>query len=136
MDDAVAVCSRERGRQLPTDLYGVVGRQHAMLQARPQALALHVFHDDEGTALVFEDVVDARDVGMRETRHGPRLAQDAGLGFARLAAREALERHLAVETRVVAEEHLTHAARPELFEYLVRSDGRAQHGPPPLLLMS
>ena len=68
--------------------------------------------------------------GMRETRDRARLAQHAGVAVGRGAGvrRQALQRDAALEPRIVAEKHLAHAAGAELFEDLVGSDRRADHG--------
>jgi hypothetical protein len=109
-----ACAAAERGGELPADRADFSGRQRPARQVRGEADPLHVLHDDERAALLFEDVVHAGDVGMRETRDRASFAQDTGVAVGRGAALrgQALERDAAFQSRVVTEKDLAHAAAP------------------------
>ena len=116
MDDALCVRGGECRCELTADRYRLVGRQRSAVKSGAQALALDVLHDDERALIVFEDVVDAGDVGMREPRGGTRLAQDGRLIAAGFSRRQTFQGNFSLQARIVAEIHLAHAARPELFQ--------------------
>ena len=127
MDDAVGVGRGKRRCQLTSDRPDLVDRHRAAAKPQREALALDEFHDDERAIALVENVVDGRDVRMIEPRGGARLAQDAIADRVARPGDEALERDAALEPRIVAEEHLPHAADAELVEDLIRSDRRTYH---------
>ena len=77
MDDAGGMRGRQRRGELAADRDDAVDRQAFAFEARRQALALHVLHDDEGAAVVLDDVVHGRDVGVIDTRRRARLMKNA-----------------------------------------------------------
>jgi hypothetical protein len=76
MDDAFGVCGRQRGRQLETDADDTIDWHLSALEPPGEALSLDVLHDDERAFAVFDDVVNRRDVGVRDTCGGARFADD------------------------------------------------------------
>ena len=74
------------------------------------------------------EAVDRRDVGMVERGQHLRLALETRQrsALAREALGQDLERHVALERRVVRPEHLAHAARAELAEDAIDADPAAQ----------
>ena len=105
-------------------------RQRPRLQEPVERGAGHVLHHDVVGAAFAEQVVDLHDSRMAEARGHPRLAQESrppsgirpgtGPGF----GTNPLDRHLAVEPRIVGEEHLSHAPRAEAADHPVGPDRR------------
>ena len=62
MDDPLRVRGGEGRRELPADQANLRRRQRTARQVRGEADPLDVLHDDEGAAVLLEDVVDAGDV--------------------------------------------------------------------------
>jgi hypothetical protein len=88
------------------------------LQPLAQRAAVVQLHDEEDLVLDGADLVHGDDVGMRQARHRLRLAQEASARLlpAQAAARprtQDLERHLAVEQRIVRDVHDAHPARAD-----------------------
>ncbi len=86
-------------------------------------------HGDERPAGVVADFVDRRDVWMIERTSGPRLSQQAGRGFwtARRLRVEKLERHSALEGRVLREIDRAHPAGTNVADDPVMGDAGADH---------
>ena len=86
-----------------------------------QRPSLDQFHDDEDLVLVHADVVDGDHRRMRQTRHGARLALDAGARFAhcRRIRPQQLECDAAAEFRIAPQIDDTHGARADRPEDLV-----------------
>ena len=80
-----------------------------------ERLALDVLHDDERAAVGVADLVDFADEGMIERGGGERLPpQTLARDLVVLAVgSEELDRDTPLETRVVCEKHLAHAAGAE-----------------------
>src|SRR5262249_58089252 len=77
------------------------------------------------------DVVDRDDVGMIESRGGPRLLLEAlqPRRIRRQLRRQHLDRHLARETRVPRPVHLSHPPGAQRRQDLVRTEaGARRHG--------
>ena len=124
--DASGVRRGERRRELPAERHHALGGQRPATQPVGKALALHVLHDDEGARLVFDDVVNDGDVRVVDARRRARLLKDPCAHVGGRRAQEALQRDLAVKTRVVAEEHLAHAAATQPLDEEVRADAGAE----------
>ena len=106
-------------------------RDHGLLTARrpatprAQRAPLDVLHRQEDAARVLAEVVDGDDVGMADARHRLRLAHQADAG--RLAAHgEELERHGAVQQRIVRGNDVGHPAAPDGRKDHVAPDERAR----------
>src|SRR5207302_10096769 len=128
VDDALGMGGAERRRELAADVDHALNRKTLASHAGRKTLALDVLHDDERGAVVLDDVVDRRDVRMRDARGRARLVEDAEPPFAAAGERSqhALERNLPAEPRIAAEKHLAHAAAPDGVDDYVRSDARAR----------
>ena len=92
-----------------------------------------VFHDDEGDAALFADVMDRADVRMAELRDGLRLTLEARppRGVVHHGGRQHLDRDVAVEPRIVRPVDLAHPARAEQAHDFVGAESRAggnRHG--------
>ena len=119
LDVAVDHAVRVRGRQRP--------RRTA--SARPQNSssdigsamrsrsvdAVDVLHDQQHLVVQIEHVVDGGDAGVVDLARAARLVEDRRCAARAIVAvgEQALEGDAAVEQRVVGEQHLAHAARPE-----------------------
>ena len=128
MDDALGVRRAERRCELAPDRDDAIDRQPLALHARRQALAFDVLHDDEGAVVVLDDVVDGRDIRMRDARGRAGFVKDAeaSLAAARERSDDALQRHLPAQPRVAAEEHVAHAAAADRIDDDVGADARAR----------
>lgn len=76
MDDALVVSGGEPGGDVTAKSRRLRQAHHAVGDDRTQILALNVLHHQAVTVVPFEDVVDAYDGRMVETRHRPRFAQE------------------------------------------------------------
>jgi hypothetical protein len=98
-----------------------------------EARAVHELHGDEGRLGGVFDVVHRDDVRVAETGDRDGLAQQPRnlLGRAlRLQEPQGLERHGALQLRVVGLEHRSHPAVADRLEHLVAAQGQGQgHGP-------
>ena len=77
MDDPLGVGSGERVGHMNGDIEEFVDIHGLAPDALLQALALQLFHDDEGMAVVVFDFVDGADAGMVQQRGGAGLALKA-----------------------------------------------------------
>ena len=129
MQHAVRVGDGERVGDLHGDGDGLRLVERPLGEARGQRLALDQLEDDGDTAVVFDDVVDGGDGGVREGGGGASFVEQLGAaaGGTGLARRHRLQRHLAPEPRVFGEQHGAHAAPPEFAEDPVGADGRVVH---------
>ena len=85
-----------------------------------------MFHRDEVVTVALAGVVHDRDIGMRERRGGPRLLYES-VDSIRVAAghRQQLQRDPPMQTCIVSEEHLAHAAGTERRHDLIPAEGAA-----------
>ncbi len=67
----------ERVRNLDSQRQNSLHRQRLARNFMLQRLALHEFHDDEGPAVLFADIVDRADIGMIQCGRGLRLTAKA-----------------------------------------------------------
>ena len=128
MDDAVAVCVRER----VGDLDGVAERvAHIQAVARDRVgkrPAGHVLHGDEARAILRIQSVDRGDVGMVEGRGGLRLLLESAqpLWIRRHLWREDLDGDIALQLHVARLVHHSHAALAEEAVDFVRTQACAR----------
>ena len=94
-----------------------------------QRLPFQKFHDDEGLAFVFADVVDRADVGVVEGRSGARLALEPLQGLMILCQflGQELERHEAAELGVLGLVDHAHAPATQLLQNAIVRNGLANH---------
>ena len=126
---ARAVCDGEGVGDLHGDCDGERLGQRPLGEPRGQRLALDEFEDDGDVAVVFDDVVDGGDGGMREGGGGAGFVEQlrAAAGGTGLGARDGLERDVTAQARVFREHDGAHAALPEFTQDPIRADGRADH---------
>ncbi len=126
VQDAGGVGVPQRVEHADADLGGLHHRQrpalpHGLLQ-RPGA---HQLHDDPGTSVLLDDVVDGDDARVAEPRGGPCLAQHAPVRdlLARLVEAEGqdqlLDRDVAVKEHVVGVPDHAHATTADRREQAV-----------------
>ncbi len=128
MNDARAMSTVERGRDLNRDIERLVHRHRSTRETRRQRLAVQAFHDEKIEAVLVPDVVQGADVRMAQ--RGDR----AGLAFEALTRRAAsstrrsqhLDGHRAIEPGIAARVHVTHAAGAEQGLDLVDAQARAR----------
>jgi hypothetical protein len=116
VDDALGVGGVQRLADAGQDL-GRFGRgQGAGADAPHQRSAAHVAHHQERLAVLLAEIVDRDDRRVLERGDGAGLALEAGAerGIVEQFARQDLDRHFAVEVRVVAEVDGGHAAASDL----------------------
>ena len=104
------------------------GRARMALQ---QVLAPQQLHRDVGRAVVWYPEVENGDhVRVHDPRHRARLALEAGFwsGSSAICGQHHLERHVAVEQRVVGVVDDAHGALAELLDDFVAADARARAG--------
>jgi hypothetical protein len=123
MDHASGVSIVQRVRHLAQHLEerGHVG-QRVGLEPRRQAVAIHVLHDHIGPSALFENVIDADDVGMFEDGRGAGIAQQTvaqKFAFFGIVHPEVhrLNRYLAVQHRVRGEVNHTHGPSSQLAQH-------------------
>jgi hypothetical protein len=82
------------------------------MEDRGEVVAFDVLHDDEGTAIVFEESMNRRDVGVIRLSSGRRLTQHTRPLFNVVLPRRqhALDRDFAVKRQVLGEIDTPHAA--------------------------
>jgi hypothetical protein len=130
VQDAPAVRYVEPVRNLHRQLQQQPHLERPSVDAMVEGAALEQFHRQEGTALVFVDLVDGADVRMVQRRGHPGFTQEAlGAGAVGtvLGAQE-LERDRAMQLDVLGLEDDAHAAGAEWFENAVVRDDLANHG--------
>jgi hypothetical protein len=102
----------------------LLDRQRTAPQEDRKALSFDVLHHDEGTPLVLEHVVHRRHMRVRNAGGSARLADHA---FAEVGPRggrgeQALECDLAIEPRILRQEHFPHATATEPVQHHVRTN--------------
>ena len=117
-----------RLRETVGDLVGDVGepsrRQPAGGQQVAQGLAFHPFHGDERHAGLMANVMDGQDIGMVQggSRLGFLLETTQTISVVGETGWEDFDRDPAIEAGIERAVHLTHAARPERTEDLIRTE--------------
>ena len=118
--EASGVGSLEPGSNLAQHRYRftpALAQIEGRLGSKPltQGLTDHEFHGHEGGPMVFAELVDLDDIGVRQAREGLTFSLEAPApGLALEARAEQLDRDLAVELLVVAGIDDPHAAAAEL----------------------
>ena len=116
----------QRGADLQHDRADATPLHRALaLDDLREVLALEVLHDEEGRAgRGLPEVGDLDDVGVRDHRRRPGLAQEAidVIGPSGQLGAEDLDRELLKDRRVLAEVHRPHAADAERVEDLVAAE--------------
>ena len=124
MNDAAAVCCREA----TADLHRVVQRGRERQRRSPQAWSERVpFEELDGDVrdtVVFADVVNREDVGVRQCGDGAGLAIEpvAHRRVGERAGGHCLDRNIAPQARVVRAIHLAHSAAADGLDDLVRTE--------------
>ena len=75
MDDAQGVGRIETVGDLDGEIDEQPGFERPLRHQRRNGLAVHQLHDDELAAVMFGDLVDGADVGVVQTRGGPRFVE-------------------------------------------------------------
>ena len=122
VDEPGGVGEAEGGGHLAGDLGGLLGGEMAVgTQNVGQRPSVDVLHGDEVGRGVFPPVEHVDNVRMVEVRRRLRLAAEAldEVGVDGELRKEHLDRHLAVEQTVVAEEDVGHAAASDALLHLV-----------------
>ena len=128
VDDAGAMRGGERVGDLHRVGQRLAERQLAAPQPRRQRLAVEELHHQEVDAVLVADIEQRADVGMRQGRHGARLAIEA---LARRRVRDQIvrqdfDRDSPIETRVARLVDFAHAAGAERGDDLVGPEARAR----------
>ena len=121
MNDPRVVRGFEGIDDLPGDSEGVGDGQRTARDQGRQVIAAHQLHDEIGRACRRARVVDVRDVGMIERGQRLGLALEPGepVGISGKGLRQDLQRHIAIQLRVVGAIDLAHATRAEPLHNLV-----------------
>lgn len=133
VDDPLLVGFVQAFSDLDCERENVIDGERPLLDPVLESPALDKFHRDEGSAVVFIDLVDRADVGMVEGGRRPGFVYEAGLGvfIAREIGVEELEGDGPFELRVLGLVDHAHPALAELGEDLVVGNGLADHPGPP-----
>src|SRR5947208_11530851 len=93
----------------------------------PQVVALQILHGEEGTAVLFADVVDGADIGVIEDGGGSRLPLKtvARLGIESRFVRQKLKRRRTLQPCVLGGVDYTHTPASQPAEDPVVRDGAA-----------
>src|SRR5262245_30680300 len=126
MDDPVSMRRVERRSHLRSDAQNFVHGQGTTPEPAVEGLAVEELHDEIRVLALDADVVERADVGMVEAGDGLRLdlKAGAGLGGGSERGRDELERYVTTEPRVARAIDLSHAARAEPTDDLVRAKPR------------
>ena len=122
MNDPLLVRGLERVRDLTSDRDRLGHRYRSPRDPAGQRFAFHKLQHQRADAAAFLDAVDRGDVRMLEGGEGLRLALEPRetVRVGRNGLRENLERDIALEPRVVRSIDLSHAARSQGGDDLVR----------------
>jgi hypothetical protein len=115
MDDALVVRRLERLGDLLRDGQSLIERQRPAREPLRQILAVDQFHHERANAGGLFESVNVRDIGMVESRQRLRLPLEAGqpVGILGERLRQDLDRHVAIEARVLRAIDFAHAARAD-----------------------
>ena len=132
VDHPVGVRVVERSAELARHARHPPRAQRAVAQRGRERLTGHVLHDDQHALVVDRGVVDRHEVRVVQRRAELRLAHEALLDVSRAVGMQPLDRHLAVETFVLAQQHGRHSPGAQMPEHAVapvqqRSVRRCRH---------
>ena len=115
MDDAALVRRGQPARELRAEVERAARRDGPFANPRAQRLAFQQLGDDVALLAFDADVVDGQNVGMVEHPRRPRLLLEPSqrLGVVDQRARQHLDRHVALQPRVLRTVDLAHPARPD-----------------------
>ncbi len=124
MDDALAMRLVERVGNLGGNLQRLVERERPLLETRRERLAVEMRHDKVVRAIDMPDVVDAADVRMVQRGNGSCLLFESGakIGIAGDVTGQDLDGDGAIEARVAGFVDLTHPARAQGADDLIRAE--------------
>src|SRR4029453_906739 len=127
MDDSFLVRGFECFRNLSRDGDRLAKGESSSLNARGQSLAVDEFEDEESMPIRFLKTVNAGDVLMIQRGEHLRLPAEARqpFGILRHAVRQRFHRDVAAEACIPRTIDLTHAARAEQGNDLVRTELRS-----------
>ncbi len=91
----------------------------AVVDDEVQRISAHVLHHHEIRAVDRFDGVNTHNVGVRKTRNGPGLTQEALPGCRIVPAGDEFQRNKTIQTRISREIHCTHPALTDLVGDLV-----------------
>jgi hypothetical protein len=103
-------------------LDGLARRKGSRRESLAQGFALQKLHHDVGRALLRADVVDRGHVGVVQAPGGLRLPLEATQAVGVEEGRQHLDRDLSTQSRISRAVDLSHAARADLAENLVRAE--------------
>ncbi len=127
MNDALVVGLGQTVGHLRTETGGLLPGDRPLGDLLRQRAATVVGHGDEQTAILgLVDLIDRADVGVVEGRGGPCLAHEAlsRLRVPRQLRRQKLERHRALQPKVLGPVDLTHSPATETLQEPVVAEGR------------
>ena len=113
MDDAVFVCRRKSGANLPRNFQRFVRGQAADApHQRRHILAIHKFHGQECLPISLADIEDATDVGMRNLPRHAHFAPKTRQSFfiPRQRFRQKFQRDGLPQFQIFGAIHFAHAA--------------------------
>jgi hypothetical protein len=110
--DPAVMRAREPARDPSRDAQRFDHRERPVAEHAAERLARDVLHHEEDAPPLFAHFVERRDVGVRDGRGGPRLAQEAlaPFGIRGERGRQHLDRNVAMELLVHGAIHDAHAA--------------------------
>jgi predicted MFS family arabinose efflux permease len=125
MDDACRVGVGQGIGELHREIDGAAGIERPAGDGCRQALARDELEDEKQPPLIFPDLVQRRDIRVRQRCSGARLSQDAftPIGIAGESWRHHLDRHGPAEPRIARAVDLAHPAGADSVEDLVVPDG-------------
>ena len=127
MDNAICVSSRDTVRDCRGDSHGLAPRNGRAVDSVAQRLTVQQLRNGVWRAARHTKLVNGKDVGVRQSGHGPRLALESrdSLTIGCNIGRQNLDGHFAAELLVASAIDLAHAARAKRGEDLVMAESRA-----------
>ena len=122
MNDPLRVRGGQPIRHRGSDLRRLSPRQRLAGQPLVKRFSAQQLRDDEGRTVDLSEIMNGQDVGVGESCYGSRFLFEAfeRLGVFRKPIRNDLDGHLASQARVPSAIDLSHSARPEGSEDLIR----------------
>ena len=128
MDDALPVRCGETPGDLERVVDGLLLGDRTGVELPAQRLALEKLHDGVGDAVLVSEIVDRKDVRMRQRRDRFRLSLEPGqrVGIGRDGRRKDLDRDVAVQLRIPRAVDLPHTASAQRRKDLVGAETCAE----------